>query len=38
MTSYKKFLENKKRVNYDNETNWNYLFLNPNAVANSFSQ
>ena len=38
MSSYKRFiLENKKKLNFDNETTWNYLFLNPNAVANAFS-
>jgi hypothetical protein len=25
-------------MNYDNESNWNYLFLNPNAVTNAFSK
>jgi len=24
-------------LNFDNETSWNYLFLNPNAVTNAFS-
>ena len=35
-SSYKDQARNDK-VNFDSEANWNYLFLNSNAVANQFA-
>jgi multiple RNA-binding domain-containing protein 1 len=31
-------MEKTRRLNFDNETSWNYLFLNPNAVTNTFAK
>lgn len=37
-SSYKKEKTNKLKTNYKDETNWNYLFLNQNAVIDAISK
>jgi len=37
-SSYKKEKTNKLKTNYKDETNWNYLFLNQNAVIDTISK
>ena len=37
-SSYKKEKTNKLKTNYKDETNWNYLFLNQNAVVDAISK
>ena len=37
-SSYKKEKTNKLKANYNDETNWNYLFLNQNAVIDTISK
>ena len=37
-SSYKKEKTNKLKTNYNDETNWNYLFLNQNAVIDTISK
>ena len=37
-SSYKKAKTNKLKTNYKDETNWNYLFLNQNAVIDTISK
>ena len=37
-SSYKKEKSNKLKSNYNDETNWNYLFLNQNAVIDTISK
>ena len=37
-SSYKKEKTNKLKANYKDETNWNYLFLNQNAVIDAISK
>ena len=37
-SSYKKLKNNKLKLNYNDETNWNYLFLNQNAVIETISK
>ena len=37
-SSYKKEKTNKLKTNYKDETNWNYLFLNQNAVIETISK
>ena len=34
----KKLKNNKLKLNYNDETNWNYLFLNQNAVIETISK
>ena len=36
-SSFKKEKKQKMKENYNNETNWNYLFLNQNAVVETIS-
>lgn len=38
MSEYKKQKKEKQIENFDNETNWNYLFMNQNAVIESISK
>ena len=37
-SSYKKEKTNKLKTNYKDETNWNYLFLNQNAVVDTIAK
>ena len=37
-SSYKKEKTNRLKTNYKDETNWNYLFLNQNAVIDAISK
>ena len=37
-SSYKKEKTNKLKTNYKDETNWNYLFLNQNAVIDTIAK
>ena len=37
-SSYKKLKNNKLKLTYNDETNWNYLFLNQNAVIETISK
>ena len=37
-SSYKKEKTNKLKKNYNDETNWNYLFLNQNAVIDTITK
>ena len=37
-SSYKKAKSNKLKASYNDETNWNYLFLNQNAVIETISK
>jgi len=38
LSEYKKQKKEKQIENFDNETNWNYLFMNQNAVIESISK
>jgi multiple RNA-binding domain-containing protein 1 len=38
LSEYKKQKKEKQKENFDNETNWNYLFMNQNAVIESISK